>query len=271
MSTADNSRGRAFGILRYVCTCWKLNLAGAMEFRLSFLLTAGMMFVNNCIWLVFWAIFFHRFPVVNGWRLEDVMLMWAVGAGGFGWASMLFGNFNRLAGIVAGGDLDVYLAQPKPVLLNVLVSRMSLTAIGDFLFGVAVYAFAGEHSAAGLLRFALALLISGLLYLFVTLAAGTLAFYIGNAEGFAYQAFVSLVALSTYPTDIFKGAARTLLFTLVPAGFISYMPIGLLADPKPVFVASAIAAVLVSGTAGVTMFHLGLRRYASGNRTAMRS
>lgn len=50
--------GKIKRLLRFVWACWKLNLAGAMEFRLSFLLTAGMMIVNNVVWIVFWGIYF---------------------------------------------------------------------------------------------------------------------------------------------------------------------------------------------------------------------
>jgi len=277
MSTAVSPTGgrggwlrRASGVARYVLTCWKLNLAAAMEYRASFFMLAGMMFVNNCIWLVFWAIFFHRFPAVNGWELRDVMLLWGISAGGFGWANVLFGNFTRIAPIVANGELDVFLTQPKPLLINVLVSRMSLTAMGDFLFGLAIYALVGEHTWTGAAKYALGLLISGLLFLFVTLAAGTLAFFFGNAEGMASQLFNALVSLSTYPADIFKGTARIVLFTVLPAGFISYAPIGLLRRFDAVFVWFAAAAVAAFGLLAVVLFHVGLRRYTSGNRIAMR-
>jgi len=277
MSTAvrlSGGRGsrvrRAAGILRYVLTCWKLNLAAAMEYRASFFMLAVMMFVNNCIWLVFWAIFFNRFPAVNGWELRDVMLLWGISAGGFGWSSVLFGNYPRIAPIVANGELDVFLTQPKPLLLGVLVSRMSLTAMGDFLFGVAIYALAGEHTLIGAAKYALGLLISGLLFLFVTLAAGTLAFFFGQAEGMASQLFNGLVALSTYPTDIFKGTARIVLFTVLPAGFISYAPIGLLRRFDGTFVWLAAAAVAAFGLLAVSLFAVGVRRYTSGNRMAMR-
>ncbi|MDB4866499.1 MAG: family transporter, partial [Cohnella sp.] len=127
MSTA----GKVGSVLRFLLTCWKVNVASALEYRLSFFLLAGMMFINNFMWLFFWTLFFHRFPVIHGWRLEDVMMLWAVGAGGFGWANVLFGNFHRIASVVSSGQLDVYLSQPKPVLLNVLASRMSVTAAGD--------------------------------------------------------------------------------------------------------------------------------------------
>lgn len=268
--TADSRRGRPAGVLRFVLTCWKINLAGAMEFRLSFFLTAGMMFINNFMWLFFWSLFFHRFPAVNGWELSDIMMLWAVTAGGFGWANVLFGNFNRLATIIATGQLDVYLAQPKPVLLNVLASRMSLTAIGDLLFGFAVYGIAGDHSLRGALLFGFGLLLAGAIIMFFTLAANTLAFFIGNAEGLAYQLFNGFLAITTYPTDIFKGAVRIVLFTLVPAGLVSYVPIGLLRDMRPGFVAGATAAAIVLMALAIVLFRSGLRRYGSGNQLALR-
>ncbi|TVX91529.1 ABC transporter permease [Cohnella terricola] len=256
---------------RYVWTCWKVNLASAMEYRLSFLLLAGMMFVNNFIWLFFWSLFFGRFPIVQGWELHDVMLLWAISAGGFGWAAMLFGNFPRIASIVATGQLDVYLSQPRPVLLSVLVSRCSVTAAGDFAFGVAVYLMVGDTSLTGALLFVLGLLISGLLFIAVMVIAGCSAFFIGNAEGMTQQLFNSFIALTTYPSDIFRGLAKLAIFTIVPAGFISYLPIGLLKSPEPGFAILATFVAFGLTLAGSLLFRLGLRKYASGNTIAMRS
>ncbi|XID92997.1 ABC transporter permease [Paenibacillaceae bacterium WGS1546] len=268
MLTADKKIGAN---ARFVWMSWKANLASAMEYRLSFVLLAGMMFVNNFIWLFFWRLFFGRFPIVQGWELHDVMLLWAISTGGFGWAAMLFGNFSRIAGIVATGQLDVYLSQPRPVLLSVLVSRCSVTAAGDFAFALAVFAMVGDLSLRGIALFALGLLISGLLFIAVMVIAGCSAFWIGNAEGMTQQLFNSFIALTTYPSDIFRGLVKLALFTIVPAGFISYMPIGLLRDFDPVYVALATGVAFGLTIAGALIFRAGLRRYASGNTIAMRS
>ncbi|MFC3798135.1 ABC transporter permease [Cohnella sp. GCM10012308] len=259
------------GTVRFLLTSWKINLAAALEYRLSFFLLAGMMFVNNAIWLFFWHLFFDRFPVVSGWEIGDVMLLWAVSAGGFGWASVLFGNFPRVATIVSSGQLDMYLSQPKPVLLNVLSSRMSVTGAGDFVFGLIVFLWAGDLTLKGCLLFACALLVSGVLFIGVMVIAGSLAFWIGNAEGIASQVFGSFVSLTIYPTGIFRGAAKVILFTVVPAGFIAYMPIGLMRDFNPAFAAAAFGAAAVFSASGVLLFRAGLARYASGNAMAMRN
>ncbi|UVI32225.1 ABC transporter permease [Paenibacillus spongiae] len=272
LTEADGRRTgiRAWVVLRFLCTIWKVNLASSLEYRISFLLMAGMMFINNLMWLFFWGLFFHRFPVINGWEYNDIMMLWAVSAGGFGWANMLFGNFHRIPSLAATGQLDVYLTQPKPVLLHLLASRMSVTAIGDFAFGLAVYAWAGDLTIRGFLLFALGLTVSGSIFMFLMIAVGSLAFFIGNAEGIVQQAFNSFVSLTTYPADIFKGMARMLLFTIVPAGYISYLPIGLLRDQNPYFAAGAAAVTIGLGVLSTILFYIGLKRYASGNAIIMR-
>ncbi|MDQ1912205.1 ABC-2 family transporter protein [Paenibacillus sp. GD4] len=261
---------RWLALARFVFTCWKLNLAGAMEFRLSFLLTAGMMVVNNTVWIVFWGIYFSRFKVVNGWEFQDVMMMWAVSSGGFGLAATLFGNTFRIATLVAGGQLDIYLAQPKPVLLHVLISRMSVSAIGDILFAVTLFVMFGDTSWLGVLKFVLAMLIAMLIFIFFMVGVHSLAFFIGNAEGLAHQLFNAILAFSTYPTGIFRGWGKLMLFTVIPAGFISYMPIGLLRQVEPLFLGQALGVTALLSLFGFGLFHLGLKRYSSGNMISMR-
>jgi len=268
MSTEGN---RLRPTIRFLLTCWKLNLAGAMEFRMSFLMTAGMMVVNNFVWIFFWAVYFDRFKVVGGWTLQDVMMLWAVSAGGFGIASTLFGNMNRIAAMTAHGELDVYLVQPKPVLLNVLASRMSVSAIGDAMFSVILYVMFGDHTWLGFAKYALAHLVAAAIFLFFMIIVGSLAFWFGNAEGLTGQLFNAIVSFSTYPTDIFKGWGRIVLFTAMPAGFISYMPIGLMQEAVQIdFLLGALGMSLALAFAAVRMFYAGLRRYSSGNLMAMR-
>lgn len=256
--------------LAFVLRSWTLNLAGAMEFRLSFLLTAGMMMVNNIVWIVFWGLYFNRFQVLNGWELHDVMMLWAISAGGFGLMATFFGNASRIANIVATGQLDVYLAQPKPVLLHVLISRMSVSAIGDVLFALLIFAIFGDKSALGIVKFGLALTIAAVIFIFFTVIVNCLAFWIGNAEGLSFQLFNALLTFTTYPTNIFKSWGKLVLFAVIPAGFISYLPIGLLREIDLPFLAGALAVSALLAAGGTLLFYRGLKRYASGNMMTLR-
>ncbi|SEN30253.1 ABC transporter permease [Lihuaxuella thermophila] len=254
--------------IRFALACWKLNLAGAMEFRLSFFMTAGMMIINNFVWIFFWQIYFHRFKLVNGWDVSDVMMLWAVVAGGFGLANVFFGNADYIGNIIVTGQLDTYLAQPKPVLLNLLISRMSVSALGDVIFALLVFGCFGKHTWSGMLKFSIALFLSMLIFVFFSVCVQSLAFYVGHSEGFIGQEL--LVTFATYPTDIFRGMTKVVLFTVLPAGFISYMPIGLLREVEPLFFGAAIGVVMLLVFGGTALFYRGLRRYGSGNMMGMR-
>jgi ABC-2 type transport system permease protein len=256
--------------LKFMLTCWKLNLAGAMEFRTSFLMQVGLMMINNTVWIFFWGVYFTRFPVVGGWEMKDVMMMWAVSAAGFGFSATLFGNSYRLANIIATGQLDTYLAQPKPVLLHVIISRMQVAAIGDILFGLILFGVFGDLTLIGIVKFAAALLVATLIFTFFMIIVQSLAFYIGNAEGLAQQFFNTFITFATYPTDIFRGLGRMVLFTVIPAGFISYLPVGFLREMEWTFTLSALGVALLLTIGGTWFFYRGLKRYGSGNMMSVR-
>lgn len=281
MSTADNKRNMA-GIsehdqpgwlrrlIRFTTASWMLNLAGAMEFRLSFLLTVGTMIVNNIVWIIFWDMYFQRFSVLNGWTMQDVMMMWAAAAGGFGIMSIFFGNATRLANLIVTGQLDVYLAQPKPVLLNVLISRMSVSAIGDLLFAIFIFVAFGNVTLLGTIKFAAALLLSGLIFIFFCVITGCLSFWLGNTEGLSFQLYNALLTFATYPTGIFKGFGRLVLFTVIPAGFISSMPVSLIREIDLNFLFGAVGMASSLCVGGILIFYKGLRKYTSGNMIGLR-
>jgi ABC-2 type transport system permease protein len=53
--------------LRFVAAYASLNLSSAMEYRAAFISqTAGMM-LNDAMMIVFWWMFFQRFPHLSGW------------------------------------------------------------------------------------------------------------------------------------------------------------------------------------------------------------
>ena len=92
---------------------------------------------------------------------------------------------------------------------------------------------------------------------------GSMAFFTGRTT-MADMGFNAMMILSSYPVDIFVGASKVLLYSVVPAAFIAAVPARLIGDPGlGDAVALVVAAVVFSG-AGWAAFTLGLRRYTSG-------
>jgi ABC-2 type transport system permease protein len=244
----------------------RLNLQGAMEYRASFLLHASFMALNNAVFLGFWWIFFERFGDVEGWALEHVFEIFGVAALAFGLARVVFGNLPSLSTLIEEGRLDQALSQPKDPLLKLLAGRTSPASVGDLAFGVVLVVFFTRHGAAALPR----LLVLASMGASVIVSCGvlihSLAFLMGRARGVAGRLDEALLTFALYPEELFSGAVRTMLFTVLPAGFISYVPVRLLARPEPRELAAYAALCLVLLVVAHAVFSRGVRAYESGNQ-----
>ena len=242
-----------------------------MEYRIAFIVQIITMIANDSLWLFFWWTYFRQFPLVNGWQSSNIIVIWAVAACGFGIGMGVFGNASKMAALIMNGGLDAYLGMPRNVLLHVCITASDPSAWGDILFAIGAYVLILRPD---LLHFALFLLFSflgALIFVSFLVIFGSLAFFLGNTEGLSQQMLGALVTFSTYPMNIFTGVVRLILFTVIPAGFISFVPLQLLQHFSwPLFAAMVGFTALFVGVA-VTMFELGLRRYESGNLLGMQN
>ena len=69
---------------------------------------------------------------------------------------------------------------------------------------------------------------------------------------------------------MFHGWIRVLIFTVIPAGFISHVPVELMRSFDPLLLAGLLGATLLSCSLAVIVFRAGLRRYESGNLVVLR-
>src|SRR5262249_9303573 len=94
----------------------------------------------------------------------------------------------------------------------------------------------------------------------------SLAFWLGSVETLGRQLWELMITFSLYPETLFGGVLRLLLFTVLPAGFVGYVPAELVRSPS---VTLALVSITAAGgcLAVVSMiFERGLKRYASGSR-----
>jgi ABC-2 type transport system permease protein len=242
----------------------RLNLRSHLEYRGAFASQVVAMAVNDAVWVIFWSLFFQRFHVLRGWDVKDYLTIWAVTAAGFGLAASLCGNALFLPTLVVRGQLDAWLLYPRALLPHLIMGKMAPSAVGDVIFGYAVYAAFVRPDLAHSLLFLLFTLSAAFLFLGFFVATGSLAFFIGNAETIAEQWRMSLVTFSTYPATLFDGGVKLLLYTLVPAGFVAYLPAEALHSLSWQYTLYALAGSLAMLALGVGAFYAGLRRYESG-------
>ncbi|HLI69292.1 MAG TPA: ABC-2 family transporter protein [Ktedonobacteraceae bacterium] len=257
--------------LRFIGAYFVANLQAAMEYRVAFWGQIVTMLGSDFLWLFFWWSYFHQFPLVNGWQQTDVVVIWSISALGIGLGNAIFGNVQMLAQIVMTGGLDAYLGMPRYALLHVCISATNPSAWGDVLFALGAYvAFLHPNPLTLLLFLLLGAMVSLIFSSFLAIF-GSLAFFLGNTDGLVQQMMGVLVMFATYPMNIFNGATRVLLFTIIPAGFISFVPLQLLHRLTWPLIGAMVSFTLLITLSAAGFFHLGLRRYESGNLMGMQN
>jgi ABC-2 type transport system permease protein len=247
------------------------NVKATVAQRGAFWLQVAFMALNNFTFFLVWILFFDRFEEIGGWRLSDMAALYGVCSGSFGLAVILAGGMRDLARTIADGDLDPFLTQPKDVLLHVLGSRSFASGWGDLASAFVFLGFSG-HLAPATLPVVLTAFVTGAV---VFVAAGilvhSLAFWLGPVNDFARQAWEMLIAFSVYPHTIYGPVLRVLLLTLVPAGFIGYVPVETLRHPSAGGLLAMLGGAAAFLVAARVVFRRGLSRYESGNRFGVRA
>jgi len=252
--------------IRLAIAYFRHNLMAAMEYRFAFALQAAGMLLNDLMLLFFWWVVFTRLPSLRGWDLTGVLTLYALVAFGVGLSTVVCGNAGHLANLVVTGNLDYYLALPADPLTHLLVSRMSLPAWGDLVFGLVIYLLVTPDCLLKLPPPPL----GAIIFTSFAVLLGSLAFFLGNAEELFRQGWMAMITFGLYPVDIFPLTVRVVLYTLIPAAFISAVPARILADFQwPPLVALVLFTVGFAVLAGL-VFRLGLRRYESGNLVTVR-
>jgi len=242
------------------------NLKAAVALRGSFLLQVLFMALNNFTFFVFWWVLMRRVPSLGGWRVGDIQLLFGLVAVAFGLTVTLAGGVRHLGRLIDEGDLDTLLTQPKSVLVHALGMRLQPSGFGDVLSGLIFIAFSGQVAWRDVPTLLLAIVASALVFVACGIVFFSLAFWLGKIDSIARQLWELLITFSMYPEPLFGGMLRVVLFTVLPAGFVGYLPARVVHAPS-----SAEITTLLVGAGGylataVWVFNRGLRRYASGNR-----
>ena len=251
--------------VKFVLQYFSANLQSAMEYRGAFISQIVFMFLNDLLLLFFWWVLFTEIDSLNGWSFQHILLLYAVASGAHSCQALLFGGSFSLGRTIAEGRLDFYLVLPKPVLLHVLVSRSTTSSWGDLAFSLAIFALAAKPSPGLILGFVALIFTAGVVFTSFTVLAHSLSFWLGLSTGLANQLTEALLSFSLYPEGIFSAATRLVLYTLIPAGFVSYLPVRLLQRFSWPQLGLLILFALGLAALARFVFYRGLKRYESGN------
>jgi ABC-2 type transport system permease protein len=248
-------------IFKYI----KLNLQKEYQYKTSFFTKIIMMILNNAFFILQWIIIFGVTESIGGYGFKEVMLLWALSAMGYGIAHALFSGAFNIANLIYEGRLDVFLTQPKNVLVNLICSETSVSALGDIAYSFIALALAGASWWWYLAIIPIGI-VGALIYVGITICFQTLSFYVKRGSAIADTIGSAMLMFSNYPPVIFNTIAKILLFTIIPCGFMIFLP------AESIFLGFSIWGIvamlgfaLLMVILAFILFKKGLKKYNSGS------
>ena len=250
--------------LRITSLTIKYALMREMLNKTTFITSIIFMILNNAAFIVQWIIIYSLKDNLGGYVFKDILLLWAIASGTYGVAHFFFKKSFSLSDIIVNGKLDSFLVQPKNVLLSCITTDVEVSALGDILYAYILLFIYGVN-IKNFILLSLFMIIGGLIITSVAVILASLSFWFSRSDLIADTINSQMTNFATYPDSIFKGAAKVILFTIVPVGLASYIPLHMIRDFNLyIFLFEIIISIIFIALAFI-IFNKGLKRYSSSN------
>jgi ABC-2 type transport system permease protein len=251
--------------MRIAAATLRTAAADAVANRSSFWFQVWLMIANDVTWIVFWALFFHGVGTIHGWDVNDVLVLFSILLTTAGASIGLFSNCRRIGHFAADGALDEALALPVSPLSHLLTRRIDPSNLGDLLFGPVLFLLVGHPTPERTALFLLGSVCGTIVLVSFLVICGSLTLFVGGRGEQADLGFNAILIFASYPLDLFGGATKVLLYTAVPAAFVTGIPARLVRSFNPEWALAMILVTAAVAALAAGVFALGLRRYSSGS------
>lgn len=242
-----------------------ISLQGAFVFEIC------LMIANNLIFFSVWWIFFHQFQDIAGWQIKEMTLMMAIVTGSYGAMQIFFGGIRQLSRAIIQGDLDPFMTQPKNLLIHVISSRSFAKGWGHIITTLALILIEGLYDRQTIILILIGIVSGCLVFTAMNIIIHSLTFWLGALESLAHKYSDTLFLLALYPAHIYSGFLNLMMFTLIPAGVIGYLPVELIREFSWFQLLILICCALFFWGIALVIFYCGLKRYESGNQFGNRA
>lgn len=247
----------------------KYALMREMLNKATFVSNIIFMVLNNSTMIIQWIVLYAIKDNVGGYTFKQLLLLWGLSASIYGVAHFFFKKAFNLSETINSGKLDAYIVQPKNILIATITSDVTVSALGDLLFGFIMFFIYG-FTIKGFILFVLFSITGGLMLTSVSIILNSLSFWFNNSDMIADVGNSLMVNFATYPDGIFKGLTKILLFTLIPVGIANYIPIKIITEFNPYLFIINICVCILLVLIAFVIFYKGLRRYSSSNLMSAR-
>lgn len=257
--------------LRISWLLYRINVRARMQYRISFLLTTLLASVVTIAEFLGLAVVLHAFGAIKGWNVWEIGYLYGV----LMTAKYLYRSFgsaiNNFEPYLVNGLLDQLLLRPMPLLLSVMTSRTRMVG-GELLQSMTVLGIClgklmrdGAVGWTALPATAFVICTGTVIMFAVGLATAAAGFWTTRTEDLSVLTDNASTTACQLPLSLFPDWLRTLLLTVIPFGFINYVPAMFIVRSEWGFwtLPATAGAAALSLAGALALWRIGVRKYQS--------
>ena len=240
-----------------------------MSYKGDFILGVVASILMQSLGFVFLWTIFRGIPEVNGWNFDQMIFVYGMSAISLGLNEFLFAGTWKITGYVQGGELDRLLLRPVSTMFSILAADVTLHGLGSVLFGLAVCITSllslEITLSVGMVLFWIVVMVCGALIFFAAnMLMATLAFWVTDSQS-AMMVLQNVSEFGKYPAAIYGKWLRILVSFVIPFAFTSYYPAAYILGIEigMIYYIGPIAVTLICLAVTVTFWRFGLAHYQS--------
>lgn len=254
--------------ISYAVYSIKKNFKNAKQLKTSFLITIFGMFLNNFSFVIIWYYFGKTVGVINGWKPLDIFGLYAFSTGSFGIINAFFSGITYIPDYISSGTFDQFLLSPKNILLRISSSKISTSALGDFLFGLMcliIFGINNSFNIASWIYAIILLIIASVMYYAFTLICMSLSFYFMDGKNISNGIYNIFVSASIYHGGAFTGILKIIFVFIIPSLLIGAIPVEILLNNSISKLFLLISLVIIWLGLSILFFYKSMKKYESNN------
>lgn len=184
-------------------------------------------------------ILFGHFETLGGWRVGDIVFLFALSSLALGLADLVTSGFSAFSQAVVRGEFDRVLVRPVDPMVQVLAFDLQLRRLGRVVQGLAAFVLADrlldvDWTLGRALYLPIVVLSAALLFASLFALEATLCFWTTESTEVVNAFTYGGSQLALYPLHIYDRWLRRLFLFAIPLGFVVYAPaLYLLDKPDP--------------------------------------
>ena len=245
-----------------------MNMKNARELKSSFIISIIGMAINNTAFIILWYYFGKEIGVINGWEPTDIFGLYGVTTLSYGIIMAFFGGIVDLPKYISSGVFDKYLTSPKNILMKISTSKVSTSALGDFLFGLIcfiIFVFTANISLVQILLGIYLIIIATIIFYSFVLICMSISFYLMDGENVSTGLYGMFLGNSMYHGGAFTGILRIIFIFVVPSLLLGALPVEIIKNPSISGIVMITCACIFWFILSILFFYKSAKKYESNS------